>query len=122
MDEIKEGEYVRINSDFRVVCIGIGKVTKIAQETIYVKMNLDLPISFKKEDIKKHSFNIIDLIEEGDYVNGRLILQVDYKMKRICLLVTFLDTMSMSNVIWIDSQDIKSIVTKEQFKSVEYEV
>lgn len=69
----------------------------------------------KTTDIVKHSKNIIDLIEEGDYVNGHLVYRIDN-----------------NTTIWIETEtnlycgiyesDIKSIVTKEQFASIEYKV
>lgn len=61
--EIRVGEYVRINNDFRLIALGIGKVIRINQDTIYVKNNFELPFAFKIENITKHSFNLIDLIE-----------------------------------------------------------
>lgn len=64
MEEIKVGEYARINNDFRLIALGIGKVMRINQDTIYVKMRFELPFAFKVGDIAKHSQNIIDLIEE----------------------------------------------------------
>ena len=64
-------------------------------------------------NIIKCSPNIIDLIEVGDYVNGEEIIQVinDGKMSR----VKSIDGTYFEN-------DIKSIVTKEQFESMEYKV
>lgn len=67
MGDIEVGEYVRINNDFRLIVLGIGKVIKINKETVYVKMNLDLPIASKIENITKHSFNLIDLLEVRRY-------------------------------------------------------
>lgn len=63
MEEIKVGEYVRIDNDFRLIALGIGKVIKTNKDTICVKMNFEMPFSFKIENITKHSKNIIDLIE-----------------------------------------------------------
>ena len=61
---------------------------------------------------KEPSFNIIDLIEVGDYVNG-------YKVRGTSVSTLLLDNF---NMIQIDEEDIKSIVTKEQFESVQYKV
>ena len=61
--KIEVGEYVRINNDFRLIALGIGQVIRINQDTIYVKMNFELPFAFKIENIAKHSKSIIDLIE-----------------------------------------------------------
>ncbi len=66
--EIEVGDYVRINKDFRIICIGIGKVVNKNKDTIYVKMsNNDLPILFNINSIAKHFKNIIDLIGERRY-------------------------------------------------------
>lgn len=112
--EICVNEYVRINKSSRF--LGIGKVLKIVSNTIYVKMYLSLPISFSYEEIKgyKHSKYPIDLIEVGDYVNGKLIHKID-KGPNYCYLYygnckTFVD------------YQIKTIVTHEQFSSIEYKV
>lgn len=61
---------------------------------------------------KEPSFNIIDLIEVGDYVNG-------YMVRGTSVSTLLLDNF---NMIQIDEEDIKSIVTKEQFKSMSYRV
>lgn len=69
MEFIRVGEYVRIDNDFRIIAIGIGKVVRINKDDdVYVKMNLDLPILCSKEDISKHSKNIIDLIKVKDSI------------------------------------------------------
>lgn len=68
MEFIRVGEYVRIDNDFRIIAIGIGKVVKINKDDVYVKMNLDLPILCSKEDISKHSKDILDLIKVKDSI------------------------------------------------------
>ena len=65
--EIEVGEYVRINNDFRLIALGIGKVIRINQDTIYVKNNFEMPFAFKIENITKYNFNLIDLIEVRRY-------------------------------------------------------
>lgn len=73
-----------------------------------------------EKDIVKHSKNVIDLIEVGDYVNG-------YKVsdKEGTLLVTNVRGIDRSGYHIPISQygdGIENIVTKEQFSSVSYEV
>lgn len=63
-----------------------------------------------KSHIVKASHNIIDLIEVGDYVNG-------YKVRGTSVSTLLLDNF---NMIKIEDYEIKSIVTKEQFSSMEY--
>ena len=118
-DEIVEGEYVRINNDNRN-CVGVGKVTKILNEVIYVDMNnkYNLPVSFKIENITKHSSNIIDLIGAGDYVNG-------YPVRRIANFNNELCNFDLSTMEWTPLKNIDvyyNILTLEQFEQNCYEV
>ena len=62
-------------------------------------------------EVIKSSPNIIDLIEVGDYVNGYRVISCDkYEI--------YVDTQDFNEVLF--ESDIKSIVTKEQFSSMEY--
>jgi hypothetical protein len=121
---IEENEYVRINIDNRN-CIGIGKVSRIVNETIHVNMNnkYNLPVSFQIDKIVKHSKQLIDLIEVGDYVNGR-------EVKHIAMFEGFPD---YPKLIFVDethlipddtceNDEIKTILTKEQFEANCYKV
>ena len=72
MKDIEVGEYVRINNDFRLIALGIGKVVGINEDRIYVKMNFELPFSFEKENIANHSKQLIDLIEVKDVIKYRI--------------------------------------------------
>ena len=69
---IEVGEYVRIDKDHRIIALGIAKVVKTINETIYVKNNFELPITIDKNSISKHSKNIIDLIEVKDVIKYRI--------------------------------------------------
>ena len=74
-----------------------------------------------EKDIIKSSPNIIDLIEVGDYVNGLLVIEGSGKSGYVELYL---------HGYWINTGEdkllsevnIKSIVTKEQFESMEYKV
>ena len=121
--EICVGEYVRIDKDHRIIALGIAKVVKTINETIYVKNNFELPITIDKNSISKHSKNIIDLIEVGDYVNGR-------EVKHIAMFEGFPD---YPKLIFVDekhlvpgetaeNKDIETILTKEQYMANCYKV
>lgn len=79
--------------------------------------------SMAKNGAKKYmvncSYNLIDLIEVGDYVNGELVVAIhkNYVCDEI-ELGTALET--ACNYTAILNEDIKSIVTKEMFSSMEY--
>ena len=68
--------------------------------------------------VEKSSPNIIDLIEVGDYVNGEKVIRLFNPM--------FLSMGELPYVITDKSryepQEIKSIVTCEQFSQMEYKV
>lgn len=96
MEEIKVGEYIRTKDG----CI--FKATEYWLGECYSD----------RVNIKKHSPNIINLIEEGDYVNGKLIHKVDIRENSAYIYYgngkTFCD------------YQIKDIVTKEQFNQMKY--
>ena len=123
MSEIEVGDYVRINNDFRLIALGIGKVIRINQDTIYVRMNLDLPISLKTENITKHSKNIIDLIEPGDIVNNHYVKAVylDGAVKYIKLDNAYSPENHFTGVRTYE-EDIETILTKEQMEANQYVV
>ncbi len=76
-----------------------------------------------KKEIVKTSPNIIDLIEVGDYVNGKKVLDVaidyifDYSEE---IKIVYFD-IDKKDYIY-SKVDIKSIVTKQQFESMEYKI
>ena len=80
-----------------------------------------------EEIIKKHSKNIIDLIEVGDYVNGSKLISIDYaedefgNCDKLHFYYQFEDSEKDINEYY-DKLVIKSIVTKEAFANAEYRV
>ena len=72
--------------------------------------------NFNGDEIIKFSPNLLDLIEVGDYVNGKLVKDINPE-KTFIIVET-------SSIIQdtIYKEDIKSIVTKEMFERVEYKV
>ena len=66
---------------------------------------------FMDNDIVKHSKNIKDLIEEGDYVNGHKVIFVGENEIQLT-----------TDIFNLDVLQIKTIVTKEQFARVEYKI
>ena len=72
----------------------------------------------KAKDILKASHNIIDLIEVGDYVNGMKVNNIAIEDGLIFLHMDADECLHENTMLTGD--DIKSIVTKEQFESIKY--
>ena len=138
-NKIEVGEYIRTKD---------GRIDKVDRYSIgccvYHCKNgmcidecetVGIPIS----DIKKHSSNIKELVEEGDIVKleyyvrkyGKRITR-RFEIKNISDEVLYFDNRycsfcyDLKQHLWRDGKGynpkIKSIVTKEQFRNVEYEV
>lgn len=108
---IEVGEYVRTKTG-RIY--KLGYYNKEEKRWICVTDEDWFPVY--ESGIAKHSKNIIDLIEEGDYVNGK---EVSINAKEYILFK------NVGSVVYSETvlpEDIKSIVTKEMMKSVEYRV
>ena len=107
---MKVGDYVRTD---------IGEIRKVVRITDDVFV-LDKEIVFAHKDkIKKSSPNIIDLIEVGDYVNGHKVVDIAEALKRAVYIE---DIKQKGGLISYTRDNIKSILTKEQFESMEYKV
>ena len=118
MEEIEVGEYVRTKDG------KIGKFVKYSSRSdssyykslfnCFIKLqNRKTCLQCAKDYIVKHSKNIIDLIEVGDYVNGERVIDITGEYMRT--------NMSCHNLYWLD-KNLYSIVTKQQFSSMEYKV
>ena len=71
---------------------------------------------------KEPSFNIIDLIEVGDYVNGSKVMNIVEENETKYLVLDRDEVYYDSCLEPSSKKDIKSIVTKEQFESMSYKV
>ena len=71
-------------------------------------------LALHSKKVIKASHNIIDLIEVGDYVNGNEIYKISWDSLGLILETT--------DYFKLREKDIKSILTKEQFESLEYKV
>ena len=118
---MKVGDYVR--TDDGCIC-KVLKYTNISDNDFYVNTDSKYDVIYKSW-IVKSSPNIIDLIEVGDYVNGYEIIDIIYEKDNIKYLeteITKFDNVYPIGNVDIYKNDIKSILTKEQFKSMEYRI
>lgn len=118
--EIKVGEYVRTTDGY------IGKLVKITNASNYYKIDVGREIrhmNYIKDNYiysrdgfgHKHSHNIIDLIEVGDYVNGKEIHEIDEQRKRLY-------SYERDDYHIFNERDIQRVVTHEQMEEIEYKV
>lgn len=121
--EICVNDYIRTNKGY------IWKIDKIdkckicgQKEYIHKEIIGDLHFehTYHKKDIIKHSKNIIDLIEVGDYVNGSKVIEVDnYKgaMREV-----YLEGQNPEKDCGIYFEQLETILTKEQYEQNSYKI
>lgn len=115
LEKLKVGDYVRTIK---------GKIFKVKEECYYDECFNEYMIDGEEYcviNIVKHSQNIIDLIEVGDYLNGQLIEKI-HKKEKDKIYYEFLQNEDGSYEVMemCEIKNIKSIVTKEQFENMEY--
>lgn len=106
-DEYEVGEYYRTKNGEILKIVDLDEYGFLVDKFYY--------------QIVKHSKNIIDLIEAGDYVNGYKVIGVtlDPAPSGKCVDI---DCDKPSYESYLFEEQIYSIVTKEQFASMEYKV
>lgn len=116
-NEIKVNEYIRTKRGI------IDKAVKILDDYIFLESKFfiteygESSTFIKKTDVVKHSPNLIDLIQCGDYVNGEYVMHIDNNIGNYGdkTIITEL------NKRYFESQIIK-VVTKEMMESISYKV
>ena len=115
---------IEVGDFIRTPYFTIEKVERIdkAENNIYddiVITDIDAyGLSWLENNKTNHSKNKIDLIEVGDYVNGHLVVDKQGDENRTEVGI------ESDHIIYhyVDDEKITSIVTKEQFASMEYRV
>lgn len=125
MNEIKEGMFIRTDD---------GKINKFKRYITDKKRvcETDMYARLAVDNIVKASFDIIDLIKVGDYVNGGEVIEIYekgrkyenstyvFKQKAIEVANDNYETIPMDCLFTND--EIESVVTKEQFESMSYRI
>ena len=130
MNKLEVGMYVRTQ-------FGIDKIKFISEVMVGLDETLSLTLEKEREEVLKReilkaSHKIIDLIEVGDYANGYYVSKIweeneithyvdETPIKRKERQIT-IQAPSYGGIIHLKNEDIKSIVTKEQFSSMSYKV
>lgn len=132
MGDIKIGEYIRTSSGVIAILkrIEFDKVDKDLKWYFYDKKESDINIvkewCINKPYIVKHSPNIIDIIQIGDFVNGLEVQEFDYyedgKMLGIPLYTPDGLFNTIEGYVSLKEMNIKEILTKEKYKQNCFEV
>ena len=111
--EIEVGDYVRLKSGI------IGQVVQITNYSYVIRINNGAEYAIGSA-IRKHSKNIIDLIEVEDYVNGYKIIAINYKENYIT--IQNINEFDENGIKVLQEDEIKTILTKEQMEANCYTV
>ena len=119
--KLEVGQFVRTDNGI------IGKIyEKIGDLFTYKDSNRDyITYGGLHNEITKASYNIIDILEVGDYVNGSKVIDISIigKDKEKWVWVEQMedtDNKYGDDYVGYNNEQIKSIVTKEQFESMKY--
>lgn len=122
--ELKKGMYIR--SKDKAGNQFIRKIVDLPEDTRYGSIVVDKDIHnvlwVSKKNVLKSSFNLINLIEVGDYVNRYCVLDFEtLQTGEKAIIVDGLITYGWGQGV-IPANEVKNIVTKEQFNTCKYVV
>ena len=121
MEALSVGMYVRLKNDVEDIVI-INKIANVFETSILTENDDSIyQGEYTKENVIKASYNIINILEVGDYVNGYKVsfkdndykpfVQCDYPVQE-----------GITNHYRFYEEAIYSIVTKEQMEQMAYKV
>lgn len=101
--KLEVGQFARLKNGYIVKILNV-KDEWIETDTKFITRTFP-------QDFAKASYNIIDILKVGDYVNGKEVTdKFDY-------LLSF-----GNNDYYLNKEDIKTIITKEQMEQMAYKV
>ena len=111
--KLEVGQFVRTKDGY------ISQYKYYDTTNAYMEKLLCIPLSngtfANIEDIVKTSYNIIDILEKGDYVNGHRVEEIDFENEEM-----FTDSKYYCGVV--EFCNIKSVITHEQMEQMAYKV
>lgn len=109
METLSVGMYVKFKTLSNQVKVG---QIQLIDNSIYELDNNEVTAD---KYIVKASYNIIDILEIGDYVNGHRVEEIDFENEEI-----FTDSEYYCGVV--EFCNIKSVITHEQMEQMAYKV
>ncbi len=126
-DKLEVGMYVRTKNGIIAKILNIkdehawcdNVLEKVPDEgyCFYEENSFNIDNEVDLDKIKKASYNIIDLIERFDLVNGHLVICKMYENEKDIPTIV-----KCVGDYYFKEEDIKSIVTKEQMEQMAYKV
>lgn len=108
-DKLEPNMYVRTKDGY------IDKILKLNESYVKGVSQKDDFYAYDIDNIVKASYNIIDILEVGDYVNGHRVEEIDFENEEI-----FTDSEYYCGVV--EFCNIKSVITHEQIEQMAYKV
>ena len=127
--ELKEGMYIRTKYNDFCNMVAIRKMDEIDDDGSFwiddyiIDTYGDEQNKLHEEDVEFASEDIVNVIKPGDYVNGYLVTAVSkdvYGETIVFVGQKLIEEAGYYRSYY--SKDIKTIVTKEQFENMAYEV
>ena len=112
------GMYVRYKPLLSSKYVKINKIKEIEEKENCLHIWLEDKDLITEKYLIKASYNIIDILEIGDYANGSKIQEI----RKNYIEIEEYSGLNNDEPCILKSEDIKSIVTKEQFSQMEYKV
>ena len=117
--KLEVGQFARLKSGYICKIININDFRepnmKYGVEANYLKDVMFIG----DEDIVKASYNIIDLIEVGDYINGYKVVDIIHNNRKL-EPSTMIYCEYGSRYIGFYNEEIKSVITNEQMEQMTY--
>lgn len=115
--KLEVGMYVRLQNDAENIVI-INRIANVFETTILTENDGSIYQGvYTKENVVKASYNIIDILEVGDYVNG---LPVAKTSEYIGTYEKYIELYGSCSD-W-ENEDIKSVITHEQMEQMAYKI
>ena len=107
--DLRENMYVRTKDGI------IDKILKLNKSSVKGVSQKDELYAYDIDNTVKASYNIIDILEVGDYVNGHRVEEIDFENEEI-----FTDSEYYCGIV--EFCNIKSVITHEQMEQMAYKV
>lgn len=107
--KLEVGQFVRTKYGI------IDKILKLNKSYVKGVSQKDELYAYDIDNIVKASYNIIDILEVGDYVNGHRVEEIDFENEEI-----FTDSEYYCGIV--EFCNIKSVITHEQMEQMAYKV